>query len=33
MRIIAYSELTSWRPSDAGPPAEIAELVHKTMKN
>ncbi|MFF5792728.1 class E sortase [Paeniglutamicibacter sp. NPDC012692] len=33
MRIIAYSELTSWRPSDAGPPAEIADLVHKTMKN
>lgn len=33
MRIIAYSELTSWRPSQAGPPAEIADLVHKTMKN
>ena len=33
MRIIAYSELMSWRPSEAGPPAEIADLVHKTMKN
>ena len=33
MRIIAYSELTSWFPSEAGPPAEIADLVHKTMKS
>lgn len=32
MRIIAYSELESWRPADAGPPAEIADLVKKTMK-
>ncbi|MDN5878628.1 MAG: class E sortase [Arthrobacter sp.] len=27
MRIIAYSELESWRPLDAGPPAVIAEAV------
>ncbi|PQZ90251.1 class E sortase [Arthrobacter sp. MYb227] len=33
LRIIAYSELTSWRPADAGPPREIADLVAKTMKN
>lgn len=26
-RIIAYSELTSWRPLDAGPPKEIRDLV------
>jgi sortase A len=26
-RIIAYSVLESWRPSDAGPPAEIADQV------
>lgn len=26
-RIIAYSALESWRPTDAGPPAEIAEQV------
>ncbi|PPB48554.1 class E sortase [Arthrobacter pityocampae] len=26
-RIIAYSALESWRPSDAGPPSEIAEQV------
>ena len=26
-RMIAYSELTSWRPLDAGPPAEIRDLV------
>lgn len=26
-RIIAYSVMESWRPSDAGPPAEIAEQV------
>ncbi|MHA7240628.1 class E sortase [Arthrobacter sp. TMS1-12-1] len=26
-RIIAYSVLESWRPSDAGPPPEIAEQV------
>ncbi|MGP9488379.1 class E sortase [Glutamicibacter sp. 287] len=26
-RIIAYSELTDWRPLDAGPPKEIRELV------
>lgn len=32
MRIIAYSELVSWRPASAGPPAAIAELVAKTMK-
>ena len=32
MRIIAYAELESWRPSDAGPPAEIAALVKKTME-
>ncbi|QXQ10411.1 class E sortase [Paeniglutamicibacter sp. Y32M11] len=33
MRIIAYSELESWRPADAGAPAEIADLVQKTMGN
>lgn len=33
MRIIAYAELSAWRPADAGAPAEIAELVHQTMKN
>lgn len=32
MRIIAYAELESWRPADAGPPAEIADLVKKTME-
>ncbi|WP_421014577.1 class E sortase [Glutamicibacter creatinolyticus] len=26
-RIIAYSELTSWRPLEAGPPEEIRDLV------
>lgn len=26
-RIIAYSELTNWRPLDAGPPAEIRDMV------
>jgi sortase A len=33
LRIIAYAELESWRPADAGPPQEIAELVQKTMEN
>lgn len=33
MRIIAYSELVSWRPASAGPPSAIAELVAKTMKD
>lgn len=33
MRIIAYSELISWRPPEAGPPLEIADVVSKTMKN
>jgi sortase A len=33
MRIIAYAELESWRPADAGPPQEIANLVKKTMEN
>lgn len=33
MRIIAYAELESWRPADAGPPQEIADLVKKTMEN
>ncbi|MFL4472916.1 class E sortase [Paeniglutamicibacter sp. MACA_103] len=33
MRIIAYAELESWRPADAGPPQEIADLVTKTMEN
>lgn len=33
MRIIAYSELVSWRPAEAGPPAAIADLVARTMKN
>ena len=28
-RMIAYSKLTNWRPLDAGPPAEIADLVVK----
>ncbi|MDO5744467.1 MAG: class E sortase [Micrococcaceae bacterium] len=32
MRIIAYSELESWRPIDAGPPKEIAAVVKKTME-
>lgn len=27
MRIIAYAQLESWRPSDAGPPAPVAEAV------
>lgn len=26
-RMIAYSELTSWRPLDAGPPKEIRDMV------
>lgn len=30
MRIIAYAELESWRPSDAGPPGPIAETVKHT---
>lgn len=29
MRIIAYAELESWRPLDAGPPSVIAEAVHR----
>lgn len=33
LRIIAYSELTSWRPAEAGAPSAIADLVAKTMKN
>lgn len=33
LRIIAYSELTSWRPAEAGAPTAIADLVAKTMKN
>lgn len=28
-RMIAYSKLTDWRPLDAGPPAEIRDLVIK----
>ncbi len=27
LRIIAYSELTDWRPLEAGPPKEIREMV------
>ncbi|MCX6498447.1 MAG: class E sortase [Arthrobacter sp.] len=30
-RIIAYSLLESWRPADAGPPAEIAAQVARTV--
>jgi sortase A len=31
MRIIAYAELESWRPAEAGPPAAIADTVAATM--